>query len=142
MNGLVPGKKCYSRRVGDDTSSKKSDQPSSDVVLIHGATEDGKGLQVLRAREQRIEVGQVRPLEHGKPVQGDIVRLRPRPGMPFICDVETQVELSEAAPRPAASSDGARTAKKGPAQVASPAYRQNWDNIWNPSGGKKTELLN
>lgn len=129
----------------DDSSSGKK----PDVVLVHGRTEDQKGLRVLRARESGIEVGEVRPLEEGKPIDGDVVKLVPRADAPYLCDVETQVSLDElrkksAALRGGASGGGgpsrtdvATTRKKsGPAQVATDAYRANWDAIWSrPRGG-------
>lgn len=128
--------------MGDDTSQKnqKKQERGSDVVLIHGVTEDGKGLQVLRARGERLELGQVRPLEHGKPLHGDIVKLRPRPGRPYLCDVETKLP-AQAAPKPR-QQPAAAERRKGPVQVASAAYRQNWDAIWSGSRRKSDELLN
>ena len=102
-----------------------NDEPSPDVVLIHDIEPDGGGLRVLRYRENRLEAGAVRPLQHGKPIQGELVRLRPRSNLPILCDVE--VELP-AAP-PSKSADAAK--KKGPAQVATKRYRENWDRIWN-----------
>lgn len=131
-------------------------------MLIHGVTEDGKGLEVLRAREEGLELGQVRPLEHGKPLQGEIVRLRPRAGAPFVCDVETELSLPQGKaaephglPRSASSPQAAKSQatkpsgarhteapRKGPPQVASPAYRQNWDRIWSSQAAKKDERPN
>lgn len=126
--------------MADDTSQKKPPQASSDVVLIHGVTEDGKGLHVLRARNQSIEAGQVRPLEHGKPLQGDVVKLRPRRGAPFLCDVETEVSNAELVPP--SKGAGRTRARKGPAQVASSAYRDNWEAIWRRGGKDEEQLLN
>jgi hypothetical protein len=80
---------------------------------------------VLRYRDRQLEAGAVRPLEHGKPLQGELVRLKPRREMPLICDVD--VEL--ASPCPSDTGDAA-VPKKGPAQVATDQYRENWDRIW------------
>jgi hypothetical protein len=58
-----------------DSRSPKSPPDASspsDVVLIHGRTDDQKGLKVLRARPEGVELGEVRPLEHGKPLAGDV----------------------------------------------------------------------
>lgn len=136
-----------SRLVSHGDSSSKGDKKPTDVVLIHGVTDDGQGLRVLRARDERVELGQVRPLQEGKPLSGDIVKLKPRPESPFLCDVETELELPEAAKptfRRASTEtqgDGAPEARrKGPARVSSAAYRQNWDAIW--SSTKKSELSN
>jgi len=96
-----------------------------DVVLIQGRTEDQKGLRVLRARADRLELGEVRPLEQGKPILGDVVKLEPRPGLPFVCDVKTEFRHPEAA-----QDTAPRRRHPGPAQVSSDAYRSNWDAIW------------
>ncbi len=125
--------------MSDDQQSGRPKPDGPDVVVIHGVTADGKGLQVLRARGGEIETGAVKPLEEGKPILGEVVRLRPRKACPLVCDVEVDLEAK-------AGSDGesepldAATTRKGPAQVASNAYRQNWDAIW--SRPKKAALPN
>ncbi|OQX69825.1 MAG: hypothetical protein B6A08_02800 [Sorangiineae bacterium NIC37A_2] len=103
---------------------------SQDIVIVHGRTEDQQGLKVLRARPERVELGEVRPLKEGQAIFGDIVQLKPRAGAPWICDVETQFSYSQnrsggEAPRESAPRH------PGPARVATDAYRQNWDAIWN-----------
>jgi len=106
----------------------------TDVVLVHGPTPDGAGVNVLRARQDGLEVGTMRPMEHGRPIHGEVVKLTPRPEMPMLYDVETQLpapdaaDAGTAASEPAASTD--RAATSGPAQVASDSYRKNWDAIW------------
>jgi hypothetical protein len=112
---------------------------ASDVVLIHGRTDDQKGLKVLRARPEGLELGEVRPLEHGKPLTGDVVKLEPRPDSPWLCDVKTELRVPSAG-RPKAHvplleralADGPRgvPAHVGPAKVTTDAYRMNWDAIW------------
>lgn len=92
-----------------------------DVVLLGPPTSDGDGVHVLRAREERIETGELRALREGKPVVGEIVSLKPREGNPRVCDVESTFTPPAQA--------------KGPAQVATPAYRENWDQIF----AKKTD---
>ncbi|HSC87094.1 MAG TPA: hypothetical protein VLC09_07485 [Polyangiaceae bacterium] len=127
----------------DPSSASEASGPSQDVVLVHGKTEDNRGLRVLRARGSsegtRLELGEVRPLEEGKPLTGDVVKLTPRPEQPMFYDVETQFERPRTARRQdtagrqetAARQDAAR--RTGPAQVATDSYRKNWDAIW-PSG--------
>ena len=105
--------------------SPKDDGPKQDVMLVHGRTDDGS-LKVLRAREDRVEIGCVSPLQEGKPIHGEIVRLKPRKDMPMICDVESQLDC-----RPNVTRElGAHRDRPGPAQVASETYRENWDRIW------------
>jgi hypothetical protein len=87
-----------------------------DVVLLGPPTKDGAGLHVLRARDERIELGELRALQEGRPITGEIVTLAPREGNPHICDVKE----SFAPPSQA----------KGPAKVATSAYRQGWDDIF------------
>jgi hypothetical protein len=76
---------------------------------------------VLRAREDRIEAGEVRPVKQGAPLHSgtEIVKLSPRADAPQVCDVEVTY-----AP-PVTGKRG-----KGPAQVASSSYREGWDEIF------------
>jgi hypothetical protein len=111
------------------------DEPAPDVVYLHGPTEDGDGVRVLRARQGKVEVGEVRPIAEGKPLSGEIVTLRPRDGAPRVCDVKV-----EYAPATEARAEGT----KGPAQVATAKYRDNWDAIFGAHGpsAKKPAALN
>ena len=93
-----------------------------DVVLVHGVTPDGRGLQVLRQRDDQVETGALRPLEQGKPIQGEVVSLAPRKEFPLLCDVKVEV--------PAPVTEQPESRHSGPAQVASERYRKNWDAIW------------
>lgn len=104
------------------TPSEPADEPAAkteDVMLVHGRTDDGKGLKVLRKKADELSAGEVRPVEEGKPLGGDLVRLKPRPEMPMLCDVDVEYE----APRPT-------KAESGPARVSSSAYRKGWDRMW------------
>jgi hypothetical protein len=132
------------KRVPADGEAAPENPPSLDVALIHGVTADG-GLQILRARGDRLELGAVRPLREGVPITGEVVKLRPRPDCPALCDVEVQLKAKELPndrqvhpvqvhPVPEASS-----ARSGPAQVATDEYRKNWDAIW--SGSRPTAKL-
>lgn len=107
---------------GDSPPSKGP--PSPDVALLHSPTEDGKGIRILRARGEGIELGEVRPLEEGKPVHGEIVTLKPREGSadPRVCDVEVHYSARRPAGRPA--------------QVASDRYRENWAQIFDRTVGE------
>src|SRR5687767_7563831 len=98
--------------MADDEQSK------SDVVVLGPPTADGSGVHVLRAREERIETGELRNVEEGRPISGEIVTLAPRKENPRICDVKD----SYRAP--------AEPQQKGPAQVATQAYRDNWDEVF------------
>jgi hypothetical protein len=110
--------------------------PAGDVVVIHGVTDDGRGYKVLRARDGELEAGAVKPLEQGKPIHGEVVRLKPREQCPLICDVEVDIPK----PEPTTTEQERAIRGKGPAQVASEAYRRNWDAIW--SSANKRELPN
>jgi len=101
------------------------DEPKgADIALIHGKTADGAGLRIIRKRDDQLELGAVRPLKHGAPITGEVVSLTPRPEFPLLCDVKVELEA------PRATKDVAETARSGPAQVATDAYRENWDRIW------------
>lgn len=106
-----------------------------DVVLPIAPTDDGKGLRVLRAREDRVEAGEVRPVADGQPLHGELVRLTPREDTPALCDVEVLHD-------PKAQASGARSVeapqqpaqlppkRTRPAQVATNTYREHWTQIF------------
>ncbi len=109
---------------------------------MHGVSESGDAYQVIRAREDRIEAGIVKPLQDGVPVDGEVVKLTPRKDMPMLMDVDVQVsvkelgaERSEPTRAPVSTETPARS-RKGPARVSSPSYRNNWDSIWKGKRGK------
>lgn len=104
---------------GDGGAERKR---AGDVVLLGPPTPDGGGVHVLRAREQRLEAGELRAVEEGRPITGEILSLAPRSDNPRICDVRD----SYTPPKPAALP--AKT--KGPAQVATKAYRDHWDAVF------------
>jgi hypothetical protein len=101
-----------------DSPAVASDSPAKDVVLLGPPTADGAGVHVIRAREERIETGELRAIQEGKPITGEIVTLAPRKDNPRVCDVKDSY-------RPPAMSS-----HKGPAKVASEAYREGWDSIF------------
>ncbi len=98
-----------------------------DVVMLHGPTEDGAGSKVLRARPGRIEAGEVRPMVEGKALVpgGEVVRLERRPDATGLFDVRVDYKVPEKAD--VAASTPSLT---GPAQVATPAYRDSWDRTF------------
>ncbi len=123
------------RKDGDQTPVTKVESTSeparkNDVVLIHGRSPDGKGLSVIRHRNDQLEQGLVMPLEQGRPIHGEVVTLRPRPEFPLLCDVHVEC----ARPSSEARSD-ARPVAKGPGQVATDQYRTNWDRIFDRTRG-------
>jgi hypothetical protein len=130
----------------DDPDADRPGESSQDVVLIHGVTEDGSALEVLRAKNGELEAGALKPLREGQPIHGEVVRLRPRESCPLICDVTVDLPKAEvvAAPEPSPAASAPistrSAARKGPAQVATNDYRRNWDVIW--SSAKKPELPN
>jgi hypothetical protein len=94
-----------------------------DVVFLGPPTDDGNGVHVLRARDQRLEAGELRSLEQGQPITGEVVSLAPRKSNPRVCDVRDSYRPPSLPSRPT-------TVTKGPAQVATQAYRDNWDETF------------
>lgn len=112
---------------------------SPDVALVHHVAPDG-AVHIIRRRGNQLEAGALQPLREGVPIQGEVLSLRPRENFPMLCDVDV-LYTPPAAPAAAAKpSDGPRPARrKGPAQVATNDYRDNWDSIW---ANKKPDALN
>lgn len=121
--------------ASDDQSGAGKPEGSRDIALIHGVTPEGD-LQVLRHREDRLELGAVRALREGVPIVGEVVKLTPRKDFPLLCDVETALTVPKPADATSKSADVA-AARKGPAQVATETYRSNWDRIWNRPRSKE-----
>lgn len=134
--------------MGDKLKPKTKAGPGPkkrrDAILIHGVSEDGESMAVLRAREDRLEAGVVRTVKPGQPLEGELLKLTPRPEFPLVCDVEVEVPAGAinalgGSDRGAAArdEDGARREGRGrPAQVATENYRENWDAIWRKPGKK------
>jgi hypothetical protein len=99
--------------------------PPQDVVILGPPTADGAGVHVLRAREEKVEVGELRALEEGRPIHGEVVTLSPRKDNPRVCDVKDSYRAPGLAPTPVMA-----LTHKGPAKVATEAYRDGWDEIF------------
>src|ERR1019366_7243484 len=108
-------------------ANEKKDGEGFDVVLVHGATGDGEGARVLRARPGHLETGEIRPLRQGQPLAsgGEVVRLVERPDAPCLYDVKVDYKV------PGTTATAPRTAT-GPAQVATRAYRDSWERTFAP----------
>jgi hypothetical protein len=96
--------------------------PNDDVLFVHSANEEGNGLRVIRKRTDRIELGELRNVEEGKPITGDLVKLHKRAESDRLFNVETVLARDEHTPKLAAG--------HGPAQIATNRYRKNWDDIF------------
>lgn len=88
-----------------------------------GPTEDAAGARILRVQGDTVRAGEVRALVSGAPLAkgAEVVRMKPidASGVP-VYEIESMYKREEeAAP-----------AKKGPAQVATSAYRANWDTVF------------
>ncbi len=115
--------------------------PSADVALVHHVAPDG-AVHIIRRRGNQLEAGALQPLREGMPIQGEVLSLRPRENFPMLCDVDvlyTPPVSAKAAIKPGASGSAAPARRKGPAQVATDDYRDNWDSIW---ATKKPGALN
>jgi hypothetical protein len=124
--------------VATDSVPRPSEPPAADrepapspvdMLLIHGVTEDGSALQVLRQRQDRLETGALRPVQEGRPIAGELVRVRPRSEFPLLCDVEVMLPAAGGA-NDVAKAPEPEASRRGPAQVATDRYRDNWDLIW------------
>ncbi|MGB8329932.1 MAG: hypothetical protein WCE62_07375, partial [Polyangiales bacterium] len=83
---------------------------------VYGKSEDGKRFDVLRQRGTEIHAGTMRPLDEGKPIHGEVVRLAPREDSPLLFDVQVEHEV--------------RGVPGRPAKVATDGYRRGWESIW------------
>ncbi len=95
---------------------------SEDQALVLGIDPDRSETFILRRRGKKVETGIVRPLQEGKPILGDIVRLKPHPEFPPLCEVETLLKH----PDPPAQSPH----RAGPPMVSTEAYRRGWEQVF------------
>jgi hypothetical protein len=59
----------------------ESEKKPTDVLLLQGPTEDGAGVRVLRARQEHVELGELRTIREGQSITGgEVVRLHAREG--------------------------------------------------------------
>jgi len=107
-------------------AAKQRARELKDVAMIVDRTEDNEGFQILRRRsaDAAVELGTMRPLREGKPIDGEVVSLRQREDIPFVYDVKTEVAVER------------RGTSDGPAQVATDDYRRGWDAIWGTRAGR------
>lgn len=119
-------------KVAPAPSARAIARSDGDVAIVCGVSDDGQGVDIIRKRGERIEAGTVRRLEQGKPIHGEVIRLRPREHFPMVCDVEVEVPAQRTSEPSAVSS--------GPAQVATETYRKNWDAIYGRK--KQRSMLN
>lgn len=125
------------RRVPDADSATSGSTGVSgvagDVALVLDRTEDAEGYRVLRRRgsDNQVELGTMRPLKEGRPIDGEVISLQAREDLPFLYNVKT--ELADPRPAPAER----RPTSDGPAQIATEQYRQGWDAIWGQPGADK-----
>jgi hypothetical protein len=132
MNDDAPSPKQDKLAVAPSQQPDKPETaaPPKDVVFVHSPSEDGGGFRVVRKREDTIEVGEIRTLQEGRPIRGEVVTLTRRKEHERLFDVDVVVpreEVQSGAPR------------NGPAQVATDTYRDNWEAIF---GRKEARALN
>lgn len=127
------------------TAKNKESKPKvDDVVLVHGKTDDGEGMKVLRKKGEELSSGEIRPIREGQPLDGEMVSLSPREQQGLF-DVEvhyspenpTSTNLSANPTSPTSFSKLER-----PAKVSNPEFRQGWDLIWGGRKRRSKKLLN
>lgn len=117
---------------GSSGGSEPSSAAGPDVLLVGPPVTEGDGGEatahhVLRLREGRVELGELRAAREGAPVLGELVSLRPRPEHERAFDVEV---LARGPLARAKGDDEARGELSGPPQVATPAYRAGWERTF------------
>jgi hypothetical protein len=91
-----------------------------DVLFVYAEGEAGD-YGVIRQREERVELGRIKPVQDGHPIHGELVRLEQRAEHQQLFDVEVLYDAKQS------------TSRSGPPQVATKAYREHWDQIFGAS---------
>jgi hypothetical protein len=111
-------------RGAEPAPAAAKDASKTDRLYVHSRTARGDGFVVLRSREERLELAELRNMRHGQSIHGEVVRLHPLEGQERTFDVEVLADTRE-------------TAQAGPARVATAAYRRNWEAIF---GGHEPDV--
>lgn len=125
-----------------------SAEPPRDVAFVYARSEDGEGLDILRHRGDRLEVGRLRSVRPGRPIHGEVVRLRERPEHGQLFDVDVlyasdRGDAGQATPQRTPAARATQAPPGRPALVNSGAYRTNWDRIFGrPGDGEANGDLN
>jgi len=106
----------------------------SDMLYVHSPSEKGDSFKVVRMRPDSVEVGEIRGMEEGRPIHGEVVKLTPRPEHKQLFDVDVLVpgpkSLAQVDEHQRGGGGGEGDGRSGPAQVATEAYRENWMTIF------------
>ncbi|NUO49866.1 MAG: hypothetical protein HOV80_13510 [Polyangiaceae bacterium] len=113
---------------GADSGDETAPSEPKDVLFVGSPATEGGGAPVLRVREGRVETGELREAQEGKPIVGELVKLSKRPEHERLFNVEVLAKGPE--PKPARALE-----HKGPARVATDKYRQGWDAIFGARPG-------
>lgn len=102
---------------------REGEAEPADVALVFDRTEDSEGYRILRRRAaaDQVELGTIRPLKEGRPIDGEVLSLTARQDVPFLYNVKTELADPHAA---------TRLTSDGPAQIATEEYRRGWEAIW------------
>jgi hypothetical protein len=118
------------KRSSSRNKPVRKESESGDVALLFDRTEDAEGYRILRRRAaaSEVELGTIRPLKEGRPIDGEVLSLTARQDVPFLYDVKTEL------PDPRA---GTRPTSDGPPQIATEEYRRGWEAIWGTDSREK-----
>jgi hypothetical protein len=107
--------------------------PPEDVALVYGKDPETEAFHILRKRGEVIEAGSLRPLEHGKPVVGEVVSLEQRTEHPCLFNVSPLGKDTDAT-----KIDPKVGPRCGPARVSNTRFRTGWDHIWGENDDDET----
>ena len=101
---------------------------TKDIAIPLGHAENGNLLmarvQGTEERPTRVLMGELQPLEEGKPIMGEVVQLHPEEGQRHM-RVETVIEDPFKAEKEKARASGSKTFS-----FPSKTYQDNWDRIF------------
>ncbi len=112
--------------VSTESNDPASPEAPRDLLLVGDRVEQTGGYRVLRQREDRLEVGELRTIQEGQPLSGDVVRLHPTPSHERVFECETLLSTEEAT----GAKEPLCGTRQGPRQVATATYRKNWESIF------------
>jgi len=129
--------------------SKEQKDKFKDLFLIQGKTQDGEGAWGIRARDENVEIAEIRGVKEGQYIgSSELVQLHPTV-FPGLFGVEVLFDGRKSLNKKEKDEDGIeerkngnRGRREGPPRISTDAYREGWERIF--GGGKSSDdnLLN
>ena len=88
--GIGDAKACTDEQASEGSGEGEGEGDSHDRLFVHSKVERGEGYHVIRTRPGQVEIGELREMQPGKPISGEVVKLTPTEDHDRVFDVEVE----------------------------------------------------